>query len=67
MTPLTVGPLELASMLYRLSFPKRDFWTLPESVQLAYRSDATRLLTMLHGAESGAAAELVAKQTEARS
>jgi hypothetical protein len=42
-----VTPRDLASMLYRLYFPRREFDALPGSVQRAYIFDANRLLTML--------------------
>lgn len=42
-----ITPIEMAAILYRLVFPKRDFFALPEHVQQAYIEDGRRLKKLL--------------------
>lgn len=49
----TISSEKLGEMLYRLSFPNKDFHSLTPDVQDAYRRDAERLLAMLKDAEAG--------------
>lgn len=52
MTTDMLSPLELACMLYKLTFPERDLLREPESVQQSYRNDAIRLQAMMTEAEN---------------